>query len=1629
MASSVDGELRIGVGIDGSSARKDIAKLGQQVQQILSRGRGKSSAMTSIQNQIRKVTQDLENARKKQKELADTPVYSDTYKKAETQLESYKKQLDNTKQKLDELRAKEKELGEQKVPTSTYLSNQRDIAKEMAQLERLKAKRKQYYDLQRAQNVGDIKIKGTETYKEMSREIALTEKKLKSLQATQQELIQNGQTLISNKNGIYSGEASNEYMKLIAKLKDTQTEYMNTINKAKELNATMKSGEFQRANVSSGTTTDAYTQQGQKVSQLEGKLAQLVQRYNEVGDAAQSSGNKQSLASKFVSKAWSGLKGSLKSIGKNLAGLKKNSENTFSDMASSAKKMFWKILKYGLSIRSLYALFRKLKSTFKDSIKVMGMDIPLIRDQLNSLINGFQQVKYGLATAFQPIMSYVVPVLNTLIGALNSAMVALANFFATLTGQKVIYKATKQNKDYAKSIAGAGSAAEDANEDIAEYDKLIVINQDKAGGGGGGGGDSGLDSGIFEEAPAKINEFAELIKKAWKEADFTDVGAYIGKKLKVGLESIKWGPIRETARKIGKSFATLINGFISVPDLGKRIGTTLSEGINTAWATVNEFVKTLDWANVGRFIGDAISSFLKDLDFSLLGENIGLGLTGIATTIYNTFKTLNKNLPQILDNINRGIDRFLETFNPEMVGKAFGEVSRFILDFVKGILPEIPKITSKLADLFNSLVTNFPSEEFAQTVSGLIRSAIQGVTEFIKKVDFVELGKKIGQFLANLDIMGFATDIAKLIASVITAAFQALPSVIMEAPLESALIALFIGFKWLGLGKTISSTIASSIGSAVTGSGFATVVGGALKTALGALGWVAAGAAAALVGWEIGKSIYNGIAEALGQDPFEALLGDPMERMKQSTKDLDFKSLVYEELQNPYYQLRQEVNELGLTGQEAYKKLAEGLNDIKIDEFLEKHKTGIDAIDSAQKQVIDIWKEVQLEEAKTKYGVDDIKDSYAGIPTEAKKAMETANKEVITGVDELNKQAETVSQTYNGMPSAIQSSVKQSNAAISTSVEEINQKVDTVKDNYNGMPSGVRDKIAESNSLIEESFEGTNQKVEQVKQSYNGMPSDIQAKVEQTNGELTSAFEAVKGKVTELSESVKQLSLKESFEGVKDKVLEIKDAVDEYKKSTAQSGTTTKKATNKSKTAFSALTTQIEGLKEKTDGYNKSMSDTNDTLAKALDTTDTKAKNISTSTHRSFINLKNKITNIAGQVTTAWKGGVEDAVLGANETLESSISSLGQESMRNLATSLTLESNQDILNNAANLGTNINNKISTPFSGTDGAASAIKNSLISVTTDTDISEGYNTLGGKIRNALNNLFDKIGIKKDAQQVKKDVNTEGSIIAKKWGDYGALIRKAFHNAWDKIRKKFVAEDLNKVGRGIATMWGKYGKSTREAFENAWSRITAAFGQGSTQLEQDGATVQGKWEGVANGIQIAMCGAWDKIKGAFETPLTLNINDGLSGVSESLANLPALIGQRVDDALETMRQRINAIILALNMSKFIKTTIQEINWLPKVGDLIDMGPHGANGMVIPPNKEFLAVYGDQRQGTNIETPLQTMIDAFNTALDTRGGNNGSNSAPIVLQLNGKEIARAVWDEDKKKYKQTGKYSPSYS
>lgn len=78
-------------------------------------------------------------------------------------------------------------------------------------------------------------------------------------------------------------------------------------------------------------------------------------------------------------------------------------------------------------------------------------------------------------------------------------------------------------------------------------------------------------------------------------------------------------------------------------------------------------------------------------------------------------------------------------------------------------------------------------------------------------------------------------------------------------------------------------------------------------------------------------------------------------------------------------------------------------------------------------------------------------------------------------------------------------------------------------------------------------------------------------------------------------------------------------------------------------------------------------------------------------------------------------------------------------------------------------------------------------------------------------------------------------------------------------------------------------------------------------------------------------------------------------------------------------------------------------------------------AKGGVIPPNKPFLAMLGDQRSGTNVEAPLSTITQALHDALNTYGFSGGG-SQEIVLNIDGTTLARLTVPHNLKELNRQG-------
>lgn len=185
---------------------------------------------------------------------------------------------------------------------------------------------------------------------------------------------------------------------------------------------------------------------------------------------------------------------------------------------------------------------------------------------------------------------------------------------------------------------------------------------------------------------------------------------------------------------------------------------------------------------------------------------------------------------------------------------------------------------------------------------------------------------------------------------------------------------------------------------------------------------------------------------------------------------------------------------------------------------------------------------------------------------------------------------------------------------------------------------------------------------------------------------------------------------------------------------------------------------------------------------------------------------------------------------------------------------------------------------------------------------------------------------------------------------------LIKSNATTIWNSL--KFKLQTIVLAIKGIITT----------PFENIKEKvieITSSLKESVVQL----------WNGIWTGIK----GVINKILGGIES-----FCNGIIDAINDLLDISSLI----DKVPEKIRKE-------LDLDTFTLPTLSHVS-IPRL----------AQGAVIPPNKEFLALLGDQTSGTNIEAPLDTIIDAFRDVVGSMQIETGNQ----VLQVDGQTFARLM-------------------
>lgn len=614
----------------------------------------------------------------------------DSFSKVNAQYAAQEKRVEALKKKIEEFNS-------QKTPTEEYAEIQKQIAETEKKLAALKERQEKFINTGGKTN--------SKTYARMQYDADQLVKTLEYATAEKQALENSGGAF---KTGANTAEAQ----KAAAQLETEQQKLADVNNRVNTSFMALK----QKIQEYGGSLAAAKGE----TSDCAGTLDRVKQGFQSLGSGVKMlSGGILKIAAKGIKNIASLAANASVSLGKLvgkpiLNGLVKLTAGMFGIHKSANKTTLSlkNLVKYGLGIRTLYALFGKMRSAVVEGFKNLAQYSGSTNKDISSLMSSMTQLKNSFATAFAPILSAVAPALNYLIGLLNAAVTAIAQFMTALTGKSTVVKATKVQQDYAKSLKKTGSAAKEAEGELAAFDKLNVKKADSSSGSGGGGGVS--PSQMFETTPieSSIKGMADKIRSLIKAQDWSGLGAYMAQGINAGLQkvydAINWDHVGPKITAFVNAFTQTFNSLVKNIDWD-LMGRTVGAGLNTLVNTLNLLVDGIDWVQLGSKIAEGFNGFVDEVNWGNLGKLFVAKLNIVFQTLLG----------------------FVTTFDWSKAGTALG----------KGI---------------NGAIANIDLKSCAQAISRLAKGVCDGISAALIETDWQEAGEKIAEGFATIDYAGIA---------------------------------------------------------------------------------------------------------------------------------------------------------------------------------------------------------------------------------------------------------------------------------------------------------------------------------------------------------------------------------------------------------------------------------------------------------------------------------------------------------------------------------------------------------------------------------------------------------------------------------------------------------------------------------------------------------------------------------------------------------------------------------------------------------------------------------------------------------------------------------------------------------
>lgn len=422
------------------------------------------------------------------------------------------------------------------------------------------------------------------------------------------------------------------------------------------------------------------------------------------------------------------------------------------------KKLFWTLMRYGVGIRSLYLLFRKLRSAITEGLKNMAQwrdGNNEVNHSISQLISSLNYLKNAWGAAFAPILNFVAPVLSRLMDLLANAGNQIGAFFAAITGKNTFIKAKKVMTDYAKSLNKTKDAAKEAREELASYDKLDVIKQDKDTGADDMGSD--LDN-MFEEVtiPDKIRELADKLRQLAKDDKWYEIGAEIAKRLNEGMKLVDdWinNVFRPWGVKWARRIAEVLNGIVDYLDW-ELLGKTIADGFNAIADIINTFLTTFNFENLGRGLGRAVKSWFDNIEWDLIGQTLANYFNATIDLFYGFIKEIQGFGPQVGQYLAEFWNNFVDTIHLDRLTEA---VAIAINEFfgALGGFADANKWNEQASKVATAVKTFFDAMQWKENginLTNFFNGLIESVWQFFYDMQSTwgEIGAGFAQFLGEI---------------------------------------------------------------------------------------------------------------------------------------------------------------------------------------------------------------------------------------------------------------------------------------------------------------------------------------------------------------------------------------------------------------------------------------------------------------------------------------------------------------------------------------------------------------------------------------------------------------------------------------------------------------------------------------------------------------------------------------------------------------------------------------------------------------------------------------------------------------------------------------------------------------